>query len=98
MTKMYHLFIFFILLYTSTALHFKQTNPSTVLLTLNDVSLEAYGNAKKIIMDSPSPVIVTLKDHMTLYYNKHEEQVKIVPDEYTELKTYAQIVLEIFVM
>ncbi len=96
MTRMFRIFIFFILLYANNSFAFQQSDPATVLLTLNNASLEAYGNAKKIIMDSPSPVIVTLKDHMTLYYNKHEEQVKMVPEEYTELKTYAQIVLGIF--
>lgn len=94
MIKIHRIFIFFILLYTSAA--FAQPNSSTVLLTLNKASLEAYGNAKKVAMNLPSPVIVVINGHMTLYYNNQKEQINIVPDEYTELKTYSQIVLGLF--
>lgn len=81
-------------LYTSAI--YPNSAATAVLLNLNKDSLNAYAQAKNAQLKKLSPVIIALGDHLVLYQHRKRTQYPIIPTQYTELKTYAQLSLGIF--
>jgi hypothetical protein len=66
------------------------------LFSLNSATLSTYEAAKKREQALLGPTIVAMGDHITFYYHNKTQQFKIVPIEYTQLKTFSQLALGIF--
>lgn len=90
-------FIFFGL-FAASALSQNKLVAEQSLLMLNNATLSAYAKAKNKEFNTLDPIMIAIEDHLAFYYRGKRQQYSIIPQEYTQLKTYSQLTLGIFAL